>query len=281
MSFLKVKIVKNFSSIDNTRSIAKITIKDLLIPDKKNAHISKNPENIDKNKSVNLNNIENISILNSSENKNLDFNPNFYVNKTKLDKVYQSKKINYDNPCLDNLSIEKDHYIGLIFIYSELINQKGLKNSKKQIFLNKTCIFSNLDEIPIIKLDNDTINQDFKYKKYIRNYINKQFMIKNKTIETIKLYETYGNYHIYCIKLNEAYDIKFQDYKWSTVFDFYYRNPKNLEPNQKEIYSSIIKKKNYCPYKKYCNKLSKDIPEYIKNYNIYYKLILEILHNLP
>ena len=106
------------------------------------------------------------------------------------------------NISIDLEEIPNDHYIGLILIKGKCGNLENIKESKKKIFLNMTHIYSTSNSIPIHKLSNDLLDGNFKYKKYIRTLLENDYSIKNRHILGIKLLETFGNYHIYCIIIN-------------------------------------------------------------------------------
>ena len=144
-----------------------------------------------------------------------------------------------------------------------------------------THIYSTSSSIPIRKLSNDLFDENFKYKKYIRTLLDNDYSIKNRHILGIKLFKTYGNYHIYCVIININKSLTItgdleSKYDWNRIIDFYYKDPNNLDPTQNDVYKSIYR--NGLVLKIYNNK-EDYLPDYIKNYNIYYKDILNVLQN--
>jgi hypothetical protein len=204
--------------------------------------------------------------------------------KSGPDPIIESKSIvnSKTNVYVDLDKIPSDHYIGLILIKANgLVMSKKIKDSKKKIFLNITQIYSTSNSIPIHKLSNDLLDENFKYKKYIRTLLDNDYSIKNRHILGIKLFETYGNYHIYCIIINTNKSLTItgklkSNYDWNRIFDFYYRDTNNLDPTQNDVYKSIC---TSGPISKIYNNKEKYLPDYIKNYTIYYKHILNVLQN--
>ena len=207
----------------------------------------------------------------------------------KSEPIVESKDVVKSEPIVEsktNVSIDleeipNDHYIGLILIKGKCGNLENIKESKKKIFLNMTHIYSTSNSIPIHKLSNDLLDGNFKYKKYIRTLLENDYSIKNRHILGIKLLETFGNYHIYCIIININKSLMItgeleSNYIWNRIIDFYYKDFNNLTPTQNDVYKSIYKSGTVT--KTYNNK-EKNLPDYIKNYTIYYKDILNVLQN--
>lgn len=218
--------------------------------------------------------------------KNITFNISSKQNSPKT--VLQVKNINqdYTNPELD-MSISDIHYIGLIFCNTHCLNIKNIQKSKKRMFLNKTQIYCMKHNLPLIKIPKEEFNENFKFKKYIRNKLNDDYCIKNRYINSIKLFDTYGNYHIYIILMKNTKCLsngisslkeKSTKFSWNIILDIYYKDIKNLNPNQKEIIEQICK--NYNDNSKIYQNKSEDLPTYIKNYKVYFKKILETLYKL-
>jgi len=210
-----------------------------------------------------------------------------------------------------NSNLLYNHYIGLIFIQSNYINHikkpppDDLHNNTNIYLQNKkptvkdtkylhitNILLKNRLEFEIIKLTEDVISNNFKYKRYIYNYIKKTYFIKKHDIINIKLYETVQNLHNYIIILSNTtcinnglnWDVVLPNntkYIWKRYFDFYKYNGKP-QPKNKDIYKFIIEYKlQYSGFKSISDyvfnpeKTRYKCPEYIVNYRIpYYNLLL-------
>jgi len=217
--------------------------------------------------------------------KNITFNISSKNNSLKA-RLQLKKNEDYTNHELD-MSISDTHYIGLIFCNTCCINIENITDSKKKIFLNKTQIYCMNNNLPLIKIPENDFNENFKFKKYIREKLNSDYCIKNRYITLIKLFETYGNYHIYIVMLKNTMCLsngisslneKSTKFSWNAILDFYYKDITNKNPKQKDIIVQIYN--NYNDNSKIYQNKSKDLPIYIKNYKVYYKKILEILSKL-
>uniref|UniRef100_A0A6C0ELP8 Uncharacterized protein n=1 Tax=viral metagenome TaxID=1070528 RepID=A0A6C0ELP8_9ZZZZ len=298
MSFCSVKIVKKFKIIKKSTNITLNSSNDInrdTSLDIKKLLMGKDKAPI-KEKPINNQTVELIvrKIDNPDTEKQFDLYKELEVGPGKSPEVAPDvdpeKNLEVEpevdpekNPEVDTDSIPDDHYIGLIFIRGYCINKENIPKSKKTIFINKTQIYAKLGSIPIIKLDQDLISENFKYKKHIRKIANDEYLIKNKYISSIKLFQTYGNYHIYGIIVNNTKSLSNGltinnsdnlDYSWDTILDFYYKEKENLEPTQAEIYTNLNNSKHI--NRAYKN-IDPNLPDYINNYTIYYKHILEML----
>ena len=211
--------------------------------------------------------------------KNITFN--ITSKKDRPNIIFEEKIIDYTNMELDSSTIPEEHYIGLVFCNSHCINIDKITESKKKIFLNKTQVYVMDTNIPILKISKNEFNENLKFKKYIREALNTTYCIKNKYINTIKLFETYGNYHVYFVLLNNtkclsngisSLNQKYDKFSWNIMLDFYYKDINNKNPKQKEIIQQIYK--NYTDNTKLYQNKTIDLPDYIQNYKIYYKKIL-------
>ena len=89
------------------------------------------------------------------------------------------------------------HYIGLLFIVPNNISKKPNKNLIQM--LNTNIFIDHYNQYPTIHID---YTPDFKFKKYIRDYIKSTYNVKNKYIIEIKLINTFQKLHNYMIIMN-------------------------------------------------------------------------------
>ena len=183
----------------------------------------------------------------------------------------------------DKNLIYGNHYIGLLIIHSismnDLHNLKWINNNK--IYLNNTSIFTKKQKyFPLFELDEEIFTEDFKYKKYIRKLLEEEYSIKKKHIINIKFHSTYEKVHNYVVILNDRLNIN-KEYFWNTRLDFY-RLDNNQVPTQKDILSNILNSTEFQLYKNYVflADVNNKTPSYIKNLEIPYKNLIEILYDL-
>ena len=191
---------------------------------------------------------------------------------------------------IDLLTISDEHYIILLFSNNISVNRAHNMNwnDNKKIYLNMTNLYlKNGSQMPYIKLDKNLLKPGFKYKKYIRKYIQERYYISKKNIINIKLLETLGNIHSYLIILNNTKCLDngissintLKPYSWRTILDFYNIFLDNDKPDQNKIYNFV------CDYNKKKNHFQLNLKidndgleeEYAKNYIYKYANLLNIL----
>jgi hypothetical protein len=161
-----------------------------------------------------------------------------------------------------------NHFIGIIFIHSINFNHLyKIKWDKNKLQVNATSIFLNKNnEYPIFSIEDSLLNENFKYKKYIKEVIKEKYSIKNKYTITVKYINTYNYLHNYVVVLkskkylDKAINIQNTSddlFHWRTYIDTYNND---IMLYQSEIYK-IIKNK------KYSIKPEKSIFDYILDYN--------------
>lgn len=144
------------------------------------------------------------------------------------------------------------HYIGLLFIVPYNLSVKPNKNL---IQMHITNIFvDHYNQYPTIHID---YTPDFKFKKYIREYIKSHYRIKNKYIIEIKLINTFQKLHNYMIIMNTVKGVESgksitsislnqNTYGWKPIINFYKITTEvNLLINiYRIIYSQLVNKSN-------------------------------------
>lgn len=183
---------------------------------------------------------------------------------------------NSTNNCLD-----ERHYIGLLFVNSISINRlHSMKWDKPQFtYLNLTNIYlEGGEKYPVLKLEDNMITPDFKYKTFIRNFIFDKYGISKDDIISIKLYETYQKLHNYVIILNDIRNLSSADkkYSWRKIINLYNIPFVAKRFSQKEIYNFIIDYKDYDLWTRYNFSVDKSLKQY-DNYSLEYKKLLGIL----
>lgn len=172
------------------------------------------------------------------------------------------------------------HYIGLLFINCKC--QKIINNNNLNQVNVSNILINPKKEFLTIKV---YIHNNFKYKKYIREYIKKTYNFKNKNIIEIKLINTFNRLHNYLIVIDKIKYINegecivnipynSNDFGWNPFIDFYKTNVKNISEN--DIYKLIFKNYNNNNYPKIIFKSNL----VYKNFIIEYKQILQILCNI-
>ena len=263
LSFRKIKIVKKFTN-DIKLSIkrSKTNVNDFS-KQKINNKISEICENE----------------IDESENKIYESE----INESKIceNEINESKicENEIDESEIDKNSVIDKHYIGLIFTNSTSMNSiYNLKwNNKNLLYLNSTNIYlCNNKNYLITELNDTEITKKFKYKKYIKKYINEKYSIKPSDIITIKLYETFNNLHNYIIILknvdilNNGKNSVITDgkaYAWRTLFSSFNIDIIDIEPSQNKIYNLILKNDNEIDYI-FSPQFLDNYPLYFKKYNI-------------
>tara|TARA_B100001093_G_scaffold292131_1_gene278855 strand:- start:562 stop:1242 length:681 start_codon:yes stop_codon:yes gene_type:complete len=127
------------------------------------------------------------------------------------------------------------------------------------IYLVNTCLLiKNENNIPIYEIK---VNDKFKYKRFIREKVKKDFKILNKDIDYIKLINNSDNYHNYLvlIKNNSKRIKKYKNFiHCNSSVEYFWRNyftmfkPEKIELNMGVIYNNISNQKNN--YKFICDK---------------------------
>lgn len=144
------------------------------------------------------------------------------------------------------------HSIGLIFASSQDINSfYNLKYEKNYINLNYLHLLIKNDQkntFPVIKLDTTLIkNSNFKFKKFIRQYLKNNFKLKKKYIVSIKSIPNEDKYiHNYLILLTKKTKklLKF-NFNWISKLDFFkYDEKENISKysiSKYAIFKNILK----------------------------------------
>ena len=213
-----------------------------------------------------------------------------YVNDIFKELDLDSNKISEEEE--KSLISESNHYIGLIILNCISMNQLHKIKSPCKVNLYNTSIYTrNLKYYPIFKIDNEILDDNFKYKKYIRNLLNDNYLIGKDDIINIKLYNTNCNLHNYIVLIknknidngisNINFNLHTNRYSWYTRVDFY-NVDNDLNLNQKEIYSKILNNKNFNIDKNFT--LFPDsndiIPNYIKYNKILYVDLIKLLSEI-
>jgi hypothetical protein len=156
----------------------------------------------------------------------------------------ESKKIRINtNPYL--------HFIGLIFVNCKNMNNSIKSETQNLNHINVTNILvNNRNEFPTIWFK---LTDDFKYKKYIREYLKSSMNLKKKYIIEIKYFNKYKKLHNYVVFIKEPkciengltiLNIPFSSNKfaWRPIIDFYKTTSNNLTNNKiyKIIYESYL-----------------------------------------
>lgn len=198
-----------------------------------------------------------------------------------------------DNPVIDsdivNKSPEEDdnihygeHYISFLVLYN--FNYGFRKTETPTNYVIGTSILFDKHNNGVHN-HRIKISQDFKYKKYIRDFVRNEMNYKNKDIYLIKSVNVYKNYHNYIIVLNslskkhKQYKNLINDtsytYKWRNIYDFY---PSNELNNYGHTTSSNTMTKAYIYlYKKGNNIIFNNS---VKDNNISLKETYKILHDI-
>ena len=162
------------------------------------------------------------------------------------------------------------------------------------IYLNNTSLYVRQDnKFLIIELKPEILDESFKYKKFIRNYIKNNFNIDKKNIINIKFFETYGNLHNYIIILDNTkcldngissmnvrpIDNKFS---WRMRLDFFQLDKFNKYINQQDIFNKILDNKKMKVDKNFMLEpdINETTPQYIKKNRISYVKLLRVLTNI-
>ena len=172
------------------------------------------------------------------------------------------------------------------------MNQLHKIKSPCKVNLYNTSIYTrNLKYYPLFKIDNEILDDNFKYKKYIRNLLNDNYLIGKDDIINIKLYNTNCKLHNYIVLIknknidngisNINFNLHTNRYSWNTRVDFY-NIDNDLNLNQKEIYSKILNNKNFNIDRNFT--LFPDsndiIPNYIKYNKILYVDLIKLLSEI-
>lgn len=170
------------------------------------------------------------------------------------------------------------HYIGLLFIVPCNLSEKPNKNL---IQVQNTNIFvDHYNQYPTIHID---YSPDFKFKKYIREYIKTNYSVKNKYIIEIKLINTFQKLHNYMIVMKTVKGVESgksistislseNTFGWKPILNFY---KITLEEKTMDIYRVI--------YSQLINKSKTDI---FKSCSVYkyqhfdYLKLIQLLCNL-
>ena len=258
MSFHSIKIVKDFSK--NKKYVFK------------------------KSKSIKFNKPKNISIE---------------ISKKKCHTIDNSKDktkeyiYNTFRPFEINSNINNKHSIGFIIVNSISLNKLHnlLWDSDDKIYLNVTkLLLHSYDKFPILEIPDNIYKQGFKFKKFLKTYILKEWFIKKKYIEAIKLLGNYNNTHIYTVIVNNCSFIndksflkgKGKNYKWRNIFDQYNIEKKECnikEISQKDIFKKILINRNtsLVKYNLLLNPYIKDNDNYSTEINLDYEIIIHQL----
>ena len=244
-----------------------------------------------------------LSITNEHKNTiNVEIIPK--INKeldSKSGQFFESESVsNSNNTILEPDDIVGDHYIGLLFTNCISVNKlhnmgwEKLSHKRDTIYLNITRLYvKDSNKFPIIRLDNDILGNNFKYKKYIKDYIKKTYSISKKNVLGIKLFETYGNLHNYIVILDNYtcldngrldFNTAFtkEVYSWRSRLDFYnIGDDISLPPSQNTIYKLILSNKRWNTASfndfKLIPFITDDVPKYIFRNEINYIKLLELL----
>lgn len=141
------------------------------------------------------------------------------------------------------------HYIGLLFIVPNNISQKPNKNLIQM--LNTNIFIDHYNQYPTIHID---YSPDFKFKKYIRDYIKSIYNVKNKYIIEIKLINTFQKLHNYMIIMKTVKGVETgrsitsvslneNKFAWKPILNFYkIDNEQKLQNIYRIIYSELTTK---------------------------------------
>lgn len=183
-----------------------------------------------------------------------------------------------------------NHFIGLIFTNSISMNAiHNLSWDKDLFYLNYTNIYlKNNKTYPIIMIDNADITKNFKYKKYIKNYIKNKYNIEKNDIITIKFYETNNNLHNYIIILKNINSLgngrsslssRPDIYSWRNILSWFKIDEIGTEPLQNEIYSLILKNDDQVEYD-FLPEYKECYPKYLKEYKVRLGKLNKIFKNI-
>jgi len=173
------------------------------------------------------------------------------------------------------------HYIGLLFVNSISINKlHSMKWDKPEFtYLNLTNIYlENGEKYPIVKLEDNMITDDFRYKAFIRNFIFDTYGVTRKDVISIKLYETHGKLHNYVVILKNISCLSSNNkrYSWRKIINLYNIPFEAKKFTQKEIYSFIIGYQDPDLWCKYKFSVDNSLKQY-NQYTLEYKKLMHIL----
>ena len=281
ISFHQVKVVNEFKK------------KKIIFKKKK----KEKPENLEKNEIINVI-IKNVDFENLEKEEIID-------RKTEivLQTSIKQKKTDYINDVFKELDLDSykiseeekllitdsNHYIGLIILNCIGMNELHKIKSQCNVNLYNTSIYTrNLKYYPLFKIDNEILDDNFKYKKYIRNLLSDNYSIEKDDIINIKLYNTNYKLHNYIVLIKNKnidngisyinFNLHTNRYSWNTRIDFYNAD-NDSDLNQKDIYSKILNSKDFNIDKNFTLfPDSKDIiPNYIKYNKILYVDLIKLL----
>tara|TARA_Y100000385_G_scaffold151274_1_gene156841 strand:- start:2758 stop:3615 length:858 start_codon:yes stop_codon:yes gene_type:complete len=281
ISFHQVKVVNEFKK------------KKIIFKKKKN----EKPENLEKDEIIDVI-IDNVDFVNLEKEEIID-------RKTEivLQTSIKQKKTDYINDVFKELDLDSykiseeekllitdsNHYIGLIILNCIGMNELHKIKSQCNVNLYNTSIYTrNLKYYPLFKIDNEILDDNFKYKKYIRNLLSDNYSIEKDDIINIKLYNTNYKLHNYIVLIKNKnidngisyinFNLHTNRYSWNTRIDFYNAD-NDSDLNQKDIYSKILNSKDFNIDKNFTLfPDSKDIiPNYIKYNKILYVDLIKLL----
>jgi len=209
-----------------------------------------------------------------------------YINDVFKELDLDSYKISEEEKLLIT---DSNHYIGLIILNCIGMNELHKIKSQCNVNLYNTSIYTrNLKYYPLFKIDNEILDDNFKYKKYIRNLLSDNYSIEKDDIINIKLYNTNYKLHNYIVLIKNKnidngisyinFNLHTNRYSWNTRIDFYNAD-NDSDLNQKDIYSKILNSKDFNIDKNFTLfPDSKDIiPNYIKYNKILYVDLIKLL----
>lgn len=168
------------------------------------------------------------------------------------------------------------HWIGLVFINTNISKKPDLNLNQ----INITNILLNpKNHFPTIKIE---YTKDFKFKKYIRQYLLDEYELKKKNIEDIRFIDSYKKIHSYMILIkktkyiDKGYCITNLSYNsdlfgWKPIINFYkYMNNHERKFVYKYLYDNYMNSR-IPNYKFYSSEVYRN--QYFINF---YKIILLI-----